>query len=271
MTLPFQIVSPANPTRRALVLHGILGSKTNWRGIMRRVSEALPTWAFVLPDLRNHGDAQGLAGPHTLDAVCDDLADLGAHLGHAFDAVIGHSYGAKCALAWVDRTRGDLDRAVILDGNPGARPDRRGAESTLAAIEALAALGPRFDTRESFVDGILARGFSRDLAQWMAMNLVVDGDRYRLRTDLDAIREMLADYFSRDLWNVIDDPPGCVRIDVVIGGASTALDDEDRARVLRASAQRPDRVRAVVIENAGHWVHVDAPGATVRALVDALT
>ena len=42
-----------------------------------------------MPDLRNHGDARGLAGPHTLDAACDDFADLAASLGHTFDAVIG--------------------------------------------------------------------------------------------------------------------------------------------------------------------------------------
>jgi esterase len=271
MALPYQLVAPANPARRALVLHGILGSKTNWRGIVRKASEALPEWGFVLPDLRNHGDAQGYAPPHTLDAVCDDLADLRDHLGHGFDAVIGHSYGAKCALAWVDRVAGDLDRAVIIDGNPGARPDVRGAESTVKAVEALASMGRTFDTREAFVEGIMAKGFARDLAQWMAMNLVPDAGRYRLRTDVDAIRAMLGDYFARDLWSVVEAPPGRVRVDVVIGGASPALDAGERARVVAASERAPDRVRCVVIEGAGHWVHVDAPAETVRAIVGSLS
>ncbi|MFO0647862.1 MAG: alpha/beta hydrolase [Polyangiales bacterium] len=271
MALPHQIVAPASPSRWALVLHGILGSKTNWRGIVRKAAESLPTWGFVLPDLRNHGDAQALPPPHDLDAVCDDLAGLREHLGHPFDAVIGHSYGAKSALAWVDRTHGDLDRAVIVDGNPGLRPDVRGAESTVSAIETLATMGRYFDTREAFVAGIMAKGFGRDLAQWMAMNLAPDDGRYRLRTDVDAIRAMLDDYFARDLWHVIEAPPGRVRIDVVIGGTSPALDASERARVLEAARRAPDRVRCVVIEGAGHWVHVDKPAETVQTLIASLS
>lgn len=270
MALPHQLVSPIHPARWCLVLHGILGSKTNWRGIIRKVSEALPEWGFVLPDLRNHGDAQGYAPPHDLTAVCDDLAALSKYLGHGFDAVLGHSYGSKAALAWVDRVGGAIDRAIIVDGNPGPRPDVRGAETTVRAIEALGAMGTHFDTRDSFVEQIVAKGFPRDLAQWMAMNLVPDSGRYRLRTDVVAIRAMLDDYFARDCWPIIEDPPGRVRIDVVIGGASNALNAEERARVEAAAARAPDRVRCVVIAGAGHWVHVDRPAETVRAVIDAL-
>ncbi len=272
MTLPHQIVAPASPTRWCLVLHGSLGSKTHWRGLVRRASTALPAWGFVLPDLRNHGDARGLAGPHTLDAACDDFADLGASLGHRFDAVIGHSYGAKCALAWVDRTQGALDHAVVVDGNPGARPVPGGGETVVRAVAMLTAMqGAAFETRERFVDAVMADGLSRDIAAWLGMNLGHDPDgAYRLRIDMGAVRAMLDDYFARDLWRVVDDPPGSVRVHMVLGGRSRALDADDRARVLRAVAAHPGRVRCDVVERADHWVHVDAPDETVAILIDAL-
>ncbi len=270
MALPHQIVAPPSPSRWCLVMHGILGSKTNWRGVVRRASAALPAWGFVLPDLRNHGDAQAMPGPHTLDAVCDDLAGLSAHLGHGFDAVIGHSYGARCALAWVDRVKGALDHAVVVDGNPGGEGASRGAETTVRAIDALAAMGGPFPSRDAFVEAVVARGFSKELAAWMAMNLALDAGAYRLRTDVGAIREMLADYLATDIWRVIDDPPGRVRVHVVIGGRSLAFDADDRARVERAAARHPGRVRCTVVEHAGHWVHVDAPDETVKVVTDTL-
>lgn len=272
MTLPHQIVAPAAPARWCLVLHGILGSKTNWRGLVRRASAELPGWGFVLPDLRNHGEARGLPGPHTLDAACADLAALADSLGRPVDAVIGHSYGAKCALAWVDRARGSLDHAIVVDGNPGARPVPGGGETVTRAVAMLTAMqGTAFASREDFVDAVMAGGLSRDLAAWLGMNLGRDpDDAFRLRIDMGAVRAMLDDYFARDLWHVVDDPPGRVRIRLVLGGRSRALDAADRARVLRAAAAQPDRVRCDVVERADHWVHVDAPDETVAIVVDAL-
>lgn len=269
--LPHQTVAPASPERWCLVLHGILGSKTNWRTVIRRVAAELPAWGFVLPDLRNHGEAVGLPAPHTLDAVAADLDRLAAHLGLRFDAAVGHSYGAKAALAWTARAGGDLDHCVLVDGNPGARPDARGAEATVQALDALAELRGDFDTREAFTGALAARGFSQQLAAWMAMNLSPHEGRYRLRTDVAAVRAMLDDYFARDLWPLVESPPGHVRVHALVGGRSSSLDAGDRERLAHAADALPTRVRYRVVEDAGHWVHVDAPDATVALLVEALT
>jgi hypothetical protein len=81
---------------------------------------------------------------------------------------------------------------------------------------------------------------------------------------------MLDDYFARDLWRVVDDPPGRARVRVVIGGRSPALDADDRARVLRAVAAHPGRVVCDVVERAAECVEdglvVPAPVALEAAL-----
>jgi pimeloyl-ACP methyl ester carboxylesterase len=264
--LPHQIVADTTPTRWGLVLHGILGSKTNWRTVARRLSAALPSWGFVLPDLRNHGDAQGFAGPHTLDAVANDLDALVHHLDRPIDAVIGHSFGSKAALAYIERHGVAIAHTVLIDGNPGARAHARGSEATLRVLGALDALRGFFDTREAFNDALRARGFTQDLVAWLAMNLVPRDGRYVLRIDVDAIRAMLSDYFARDLWHVLETPPSSVIFDVITGGASTVLDADDRAH-FDAIAARGSWLRHTVIEGAGHWVHVDRP----KELLDALT
>ena len=57
------VIAPgADPTATAFVLHGILGSRRNWRGFVRKLAPRLPDWRFVLVDLRNHGDSHGATG-----------------------------------------------------------------------------------------------------------------------------------------------------------------------------------------------------------------
>lgn len=255
--------------RTAYVLHGILGTKSNWRGLARRFAAALDGWGFVVVDLRMHGESQRFSPPHTLDAVAADLARLSRHLGRPADAVIGHSFGAKSALAWVASGEHALSRAVILDTNPGARDDGRGSESTLEVLHALSRAGQRFETRDAFLGALSSAGISRDIAAWLAMNLVAHEGGYRLRLDLDAIESMLADYFARDLWSVLESPPEGLRIDVVVGGRSPVLNGEDRERLRRAAAAHAS-VRVTTLPDAGHWVHVDAPEAVTEVVLRAL-
>lgn len=259
-----------SPSRWCLVLHGILGSKTNWRTLARRVAERVPEWGFVLVDLRMHGESQPFAPPHDLAHVAGDLVDLADTLGHAFDAVVGHSYGGKVALAYTDRVKGDLDRCVVVDSNPGARPDARGSESTLKVLDSLEAMGAFFATRESFMRAIVERGHGRDMAAWLATNLAHHDDGFRFRNDITAIRAMLDDYFARDLWSVIDNPPGRVRVEFILGGNSPVMAPDERARLARVAEENSSRVGVNVVEGAGHWVHVDAPDATIDLVARAL-
>lgn len=261
---------PPSVRRTAYVIHGILGSKSNWRSLARRFAERLDGWGFVVVDLRKHGDSQSFAPPHTLAAVAADLSRLSRAIGRAPDAVIGHSFGAKSALAWMDAGTEAIPRAVIIDTNPGARPGGRGSEATLDVLTALARAGKRFATREAFTDAMTASGASKMIAQWLAMNLVADGDGYRMRLDLDAIDALLDDYFARDLWGALESPARETDVEFIVGERSTVLPPEDRERLERLAAREGSRVRVTVVEGAGHWVHVDRPEAVSAVVLRAL-
>jgi len=261
------------PRRWALVLHGILGTKSNWRAQMRRVVAQHPEWGALLVDLRNHGESRGFAPPHTLAAGADDLARLVASLDLRIDAVIGHSYGGKVAMAYARAARGDLARLVVVDSTPSARPEARGSEETLRIVRLLEELRGVFAKREDFVEALLARGLTRDLATWLAMNLErVPGEAagYRFGIDVAAVRAMLDDYFLEDLWEIVEAPEGRMRVEMIVGERSTVLDAGDRARLAAAALRQPARVRVHVVAGAGHWVHVDAPDATIALLVESL-
>ena len=261
------------PERWLLVLHGILGTKSNWRAIARRVLATTPTWGALLVDLRNHGESRGFPAPHTVDACAEDLVRLTASLDLRIDAVLGHSYGGKVALAYARAVNGDLDRLVVVDSTPGERPDAHGSEGTVHVVQLLSELRGAFATREAFVEALLARGQTRDVATWLAMNLErVDDDvpesGYRFSLDVDAVRAMLEDYLAQDLWGVVEEPPGRAIIDLLVGDDSEVVDDADRARLADVAERHPERVRLHVVPRAGHWVHVDQPDATVALLAD---
>jgi pimeloyl-ACP methyl ester carboxylesterase len=261
------------PRRWALVLHGILGTKSNWRAQMRRVVAQHPEWGALLVDLRNHGESRGFLPPHTLAAGADDLARLVASLDLRIDAVIGHSYGGKVAMAYARAVRGALSRLVVVDSTPSARPEARGSEETLRIVRLLEELRGVFAKREDFVEALLSRGLTRDLATWLAMNLERvpgEGAGYRFGIDVGAVRAMLDDYFLEDLWEVVEAPPGRMRVEMIVGERSTVLDASDRARLAAAALRQPARVRAHIVAGAGHWVHVDAPDATIGLLAESL-
>ena len=247
----------AKPARWMLVLHGILGSGGNFRSFARRLATALPAWGFALVDLRMHGLSQGAPPPHGVAAAAADLARLEAHLGLSIAGVIGHSFGGKVALAYADSRPHDLAELWVLDASPGPRRDRRGTTESVVAM--LRSLPDPLPSRERFLELVQERGFSRDIADWLAMNVRRDGDAFRFRLDLGAIEALVDDYFALDLWPALDRPLARA-MHVVVAGRSDAFDAADRARLTAIAAKNP-ALHAHLIEGAGHWVHVDAPDA----------
>lgn len=261
MTLAHAILEGegASPKKTMLFLHGILGSGANWRTFAKRLVTEKPEWRAVLVDLRKHGASQDFPPPHTLAACANDIAELEREIG-TIDAVLGHSFGGKVALEYVFE-RKDLEVAWILDSAPGARPDRRGSESTVHIVQMLDTLPERFASRDEFVAYVEKQGTQRSIAMWLAMNIrpAPDGEGYVMRVDIAAMRALLDDYFMRDAWPVLEDASRTTKIHMVAGGLSSVLDHGERARALRISATSPDRTWLHVLPNAGHWVHVDAP------------
>lgn len=254
-----------------LFLHGILGSGANWRTFAKQIVAAKPEWGAVLVDLRLHGESQhGFAPPHTLAAAAGDVQQLIATLereggGAPVRGVLGHSFGGKVALELARQRGGDLDQLFVIDSTPSARPDGHGSESTQHIVDLLMHLPTEFPDRAAFTAWIEARGVSRPTAMWLAMNVrpLPHTTRFVFRVDIAGIRELLGDYFRVDLWDVLEHPPPGAPMEahLIVGGRSGVVDQADRVRVEHCPKTTLD-----VIEEADHWVHVDAPDA-LRGLV----
>ncbi|MCA8960205.1 MAG: alpha/beta hydrolase [Planctomycetes bacterium] len=242
-----------------VVLHGILGSGSNWVTFGRRLIERRPDWRVALVDLPAHGRSLDREPPFTVERCVDALVELEPHLGGPVDAVSGHSFGSKVAIAYAARRRArgfPLQGVWVLDGDPGPQAPQRATLRGDDVDRVLAALrgtrGP-FESRDEFIDAMGGRGITRPVAAWLATNLRRgDGDEpLHFRLSLDAIEALLVDYRRLDAWPLLESVSSVGQ--AVIGGRSPVVSDVSRARFRETLG--PAAVH--VLDEAAHWVHVD--------------
>jgi pimeloyl-ACP methyl ester carboxylesterase len=262
--------SGAAPARWLALTHGIYGAGSNWRSIARKLHERRPEWGVVLVDLRQHGRSEPGEPPHTIAACAEDLRALLVELG-GVDALAGHSFGGKVALATrglvaaaggpAPRSAGPaLRQTWVLDASPSARPGAAAdpSNTVMRVLEVMERAPRGWARRDDFVAAVVRAGHEEGLARWLAMSLVPEpaGGTLALRFDFAALREMLADYHASDLWDALEAPDGDV--EVVVAERSSALSAADLGRLAAA----PPHVHVHHV-TAGHWLHIDAPAAVV--------
>ena len=254
----------AEPRAWMYVLHGIYGAGRNWASVVRRIVRERPEWGGLLIDLRQHGDSQGFAGPHTVQAAAADLDSLAEHTGIRPDVVLGHSFGGKVALVHAGQTASAPRQVWVIDSTPQEREPDGSAWDMLKLLESLPR---RFDSRDDLIAQLMERGQPKMLAQWMATNLVSDNGDYRWRFDFDSIRELLMSFFDTDAWAVVEHPPEGTEIHLVKAEESRVLSGAALQRAEAASAGGRTFVHRVP---GGHWVNADSPAALEALLVQML-
>lgn len=257
------------PTRWVYVLHGILGSGANWRTFCKRLAEAHPEVGFVLPDLREHGESGHQPGELTLKAAAADLERLEHALRLPAWGVMGHSFGGKVLMTWLDQHPGKHERAWVIDASPSARGVGAATGETDTILDQLERTTWPQQSRDVFVSAMRAYGHSDALVQWLAMNVRRKDGALELKVNVPNIRALLRDYYANDLWRVLE-TTGTV-VDLYWGGRSPVYAEQGLTeRLARLERSRAGSIRNHVYPEAGHWVHVDAPEALFRDISASL-
>jgi pimeloyl-ACP methyl ester carboxylesterase len=253
------------PTRWMMFLHGLLGSRSNWRAIATRFVAARPGWGALLVDLRMHGESQAFSPPHTIETAARDLIALEASLSFRPDAVLGHSFGGKVALQYLDLLDRNLEAAWIIDSPPGPRVDANADPTTLRVLDRLRQMPRIFESRNKFVEQLTTAGFDEPLARWLALNLVRRDDGLVLRVDIEAIAALLDSHYHADLWPTVERHAATTAMTFVIGGRSSVFVPDQRARIYDMA--KAGKLRVVTLETSGHWVHADDPDGLLACIV----
>ncbi|KAJ2027368.1 hypothetical protein IWW57_002639 [Coemansia sp. S610] len=96
--LEFTATKADAPSSKAplVILHGLFGSKQNWRAISKQLSRVLGRDTYSV-DLRNHGDSPHMA-PHSYKAMSADIVRFIRDHRLGQPVLIGHSMGGKVVM-----------------------------------------------------------------------------------------------------------------------------------------------------------------------------
>jgi len=266
--LSHTIVGDAAAPKLALLLHGALGSGNNLRSLATKLAKLRPEYRFCLVDLRHHGESQGAPPPNTLAACARDLAELIVELGQEPEVIAGHSFGGKTALMFGSLFPGRSRQIWVLDSNPGSQ-EPSSANEVIRVIAAVRKTTTPAAERAQVIAELTAQGLGTGTANWLATNLQRQADGFVWRFNLDAIYELMLDYFRVDLWPVLESEQAQSDFRVVVAEQSDRWAPENRAR-LQTLVERHPAAKLHVVPNAGHWLHVDNPAFLLELMAGNL-
>jgi esterase len=258
-----RVAAVGAPDRSLVMLHGIYGRGRNWQAIARAVVAARPEYGCWLVDLPYHGGSPPARHGDTVAGLAEDLREWLDAESVTPDAMLGHSYGGKIALAFAARHPAVRLQVWVIDSTPEIKPP---SGSAWGMLEIVRRLPPRFDSREQAVQALVEHGYARGVAQWMATNLAREGGAFVWTLDFEAMERLLRDFFTTDMWAALESPGPEHDIHIVKASESSAISDAAVTRIEAAAG------RQVHLHHrpGGHWIHAESPQTVIELLVDAL-
>jgi pimeloyl-ACP methyl ester carboxylesterase len=236
--------------RPLIILHGLLGSSSNWTATARQLA---PMFKVYTPDLRNHGDSPK-SDDYSIEMMARDIDLFMNDLGLSHAVIAGHSMGGKVAMVFADLFPEKTDGLVVID------------------------IVPKY--YEPFHIPILLALRKTDLSRHRTMASVVES----LESDIPSLP--LRYFIAKNLKETDDGLSWKINIDSLIANAdrinsSQTIRNRYEKPVLFMKGEYSQFIRkddehfirhlypnAVIFEipKAGHWVHIDQKETFVETL-----
>lgn len=241
-------------------------------------------WYFVI-DLRGHGQSSSLIktntinSQHTIFECALDIIETAKTLNLTGDlspvAVIGHSFGGRCALQYLHTLKFNKQLHVhsissspsilmppkctwILDSVPG-----KAHSSVSNVIQALTNINlATISSKQDLVKVLTSQHkIDKGIADWMTTNLQKrKDDIFEFMFDLNIVQGVLNDFPKQDFMQMMKDSTFNVDVNegkvyLVMAGKNSAW-TSDIVNDLRYLEENQD-LQLISLPKAGHWVHVD--------------
>jgi pimeloyl-ACP methyl ester carboxylesterase len=241
-----------------ILLHGAAADHTTFRGLGPRLAGWFTVHAI---DRRGRG-ASGDRLPYSIEREFEDVAAVATALAGQAGlpaAVLGHSYGGRCALGaalLTDR----IGRVICYEGAPAPPGYSYEPDEIKARLRTLFTAGD--------LDGLLAEFMTQVVG-------MTDAELASYRADpVWPVRVEAAGTIPRELDAEADPLASLDRLGSVSQPVLQILGSESRAIFRRATDAMDERLangRVVEIEGARHAAHHSHPGAMIEAIRDFLT
>ncbi|KAK4164879.1 Alpha/Beta hydrolase protein [Cladorrhinum sp. PSN259] len=270
--LAYDLHKPAKPvtdskTSPIIVMHGLFGSKKNNRTISKVLARDLGRYIYAV-DLRNHGESPH-DHRHDYTAMAADVADFIRHHGLKNSTLIGHSMGAKTAMALALSSPDLVQNIISVDNAP---VDARLESDFARYIQGMKKIDEANVTRQAEADQIL-----QPYEKSLVVRQFLLGNLHRVMTDEDSKTgvqkfRVPLNIISKALDHLGDFPyknPNEVRFSkpalFVRGTKSKYVPDE----VIPIIGQFFPKFELVDVE-AGHWLISENPEAFRQSVVSFL-
>jgi len=236
-----------------VILHGLLGSATDWMAIARRLA---PRWRVVLLDLPNHGRS-----PWTADMSYATMAELvleSIPTGESPLVLLGHSLGGRLAMYLVDKFPQKFQGLVVVDIGPGDYP-----EVHAQLLDNLQGMNLNHSSRQHIRQHLAEVVPEPQWRDFLIKNLVpAEKGGFKWRVNLPAIRRGYP-----ELMKALPQNPSFEGPVMVLRGVNSPYLPDAQVELLR---ERYPRIQLVEMP-AGHWLQWEQPDAVVAVLEKFLT
>ena len=234
-----------------MILHGLFGFSDNWQTHGKKLAEYFKVY---LVDLRNHGHSDW-NDEISYQLMADDVYELCQELDIEELHLIGHSMGGKVAMQFAIDHEDLLEKLVVVDIGMKAYPMHH--EHILAGIHAvnLPAIKARREAEQQMSLHIENNG----IKQFLLKNLYwKEKGQLTWRMNVKVLEEKMGEILGEVKVEEVSTPTLFIR-----GALSNYILDEDFETI----EEKFIDVDIKTIENAGHWVHAEAPDEFIDVLL----
>lgn len=237
-----------------IILHGLFGFSDNWQSHAKHLSSY---YRVILFDLRNHGRSPW-SNTHNYEVMAADVAESLKGLGVNHGNFIGHSMGGKILMHLALNDSSYIDKMIVVDMGIKSYPMHH--QDVINAIQSvnLENITARSQVNE-FLKPILS---DEGLRQFLLKNLYwKEKGVLAWRMNIEVLIDRMSDVLSAL-------PAGEVVKETLFirGGLSNYILDED----IDAIDNQFLNSNIITIDEAGHWVHSEAPEEFTQSILSFL-
>ncbi len=236
-----------------VLLHGFPFNSSIWHEQIRSLTGL---YRVITPDLRGFGKSIAPAGVYEMDVLAADILALLDSLGIQQCVLMGHSMGGYVALA-AYKMFPDRIQALGLIASQAGADSEEARQNRLNTVENVLKAGDK--GARVVVDSMLPKMFAKDSTP--EPEIVEEVTKIMLGTDVSGIVGALKGMAARpDSTPILPD----MKIPVLLlSGDKDQLIPATKSETMASVIPNPTHI---VVEDAGHLLMMEQPGATTEAL-----
>ncbi|GMM52541.1 Imo32 protein [Starmerella bacillaris] len=258
LDMAYEMHGSKTASRSIVFLHGLFGSKRTNRSVARSLAQKVDARIFCV-DQRNHGDSPH-SDVHNYAAMAADTALFIKKHGLEQPLLIGHSMGAKTALATSLLNPQLVSAVVSVDNSAVKKPLGAGFEEYIAGMQVADAAGPR--SQQELRSILEPYGETTPVTEYLSSTFAKDKDGvYRCTLNLNTLSDSLPDIAGFD--DCLENKQFVKPLLLIRATQSHFVPDS----AVETTRKMFPNLQCVDID-AGHWLISEKPHEFVRICVD---